>query len=198
MTLSALNQNIFLYINSMNQHSHLLDLFGIFVAKNLLYVMVIIFAWFWLRGNQIVKQYIVKAFIFTLIGGLISQSISYVIYVDRPFAIGLGHHLIEHTANGAFPSNHMFIFSSIAFSYLFSPFKKLGVFLLCIAWLVGWSRMFVGVHFPADILGGFILAFLVNYLGLGIWNKCQAFIMSIILQIHQTIFKPLIRHGIVK
>lgn len=198
MTLSALNQNIFLYINSMNQHSHLLDLFGIFVAKNLLYVMVIIFAWFWLRGNQIVKKYIVKAFIFTLIGGLISQSISYVIYVDRPFAIGLGHHLIEHTANGAFPSNHMFIFSSIAFSYLFSPFKKLGVFLLCIAWLVGWSRMFVGVHFPADILGGFILAFLVNYLGLGIWNKCQALIMSIILKIHQTIFKPLIRHGIVK
>jgi len=198
MTLSDINQNFFLAINSTNEQFPFLTQFGIFIAKDLLYIFVLIFALFWLWGNDIIKKYIVKAFIFTLIGGCISQLISVLFYFPRPFVLNLGHDLIEHAANGAFPSNHMFIFSSIAFSYLLSPFKKLGILLFIIAWLVGWSRVFVGVHFPVDILGGFILAFFVNYFGLGLWNQYQHVLVNLIMKIYHTLFKPLLQRGIVR
>lgn len=198
MTLSDLNQNLFLYINSSNESSVFLHQFGIFIAQDLLNIFFILFALLWLWGDITTKKYIAKMIIFTIIGGCICQLISHFFHMPRPFVLGIGHNIISHAPTGSFPSNHMFIFSSIAFSYLFSPYKKYGIALLFVAWLVGWSRVFVGVHFPLDILGGFILAFLVNYLGLGIWNKYQDKLMTIILKIYHVLFKPLINKGWIK
>ena len=198
MTLSNLNQNLFLYINSSNESSAFLHQFGIFIAQDLLHIFFILFALLWLWGDNITKKYIAKVIIFTMIGGCISQLISHFFHMPRPFVLGIGHNILPHAPTGSFPSNHMFIFSSIAFSYLFSPYKQYGITLLFIALLVGWSRVFVGVHFPLDILGGFIIAFLVNYLGLGVWNKYQDKLMIIILKIYHALFKPLINKGWIK
>ncbi len=38
------------------------------------------------------------------------------------------------------------------------------------AWLVAWSRVYLGVHFPLDMLGAFLLAFALNFFGLKLWN----------------------------
>ncbi|MCG2607262.1 phosphatase PAP2 family protein [Acinetobacter sp. SM34] len=42
--------------------------------------------------------------------------------------------------------------------------------MLAVAWLVAWSRIYVGVHFPIDMLGAFILSWAVNLAGLKLWN----------------------------
>lgn len=198
MTASELNLDLFHLINGTNQSFPWLTQFGLFVAKDLLYVLLIIFALCWLRGNTLVKTYISKAFIFTAVALCISLTFSNLFYFPRPFTLGLGHQILAHAPNGSFPSDHMLIFSCIAFSYLFSPFKKLAVLLLLIAVLVGWSRVFVGVHFPVDILAGFSLAFLVNIFGLKLWSHYQERIMQIILKIYYLLFNPLIKKGLVK
>ena len=198
MTLSELNLSLFSWINAFPEASNTSIHFAIFIANDLLYCMILLFAWFWLRGNYDTKKQILKAFIFTSIAILISQCISHVYYHPRPFVMEVGRTLIYHARNGSFPSDHMLIFSSIAFSYLFSAQRKLGIFLLVMAWLVAWSRVYLGVHFPLDMLGAFLLAFALNFFGLKLWNLYKEKIMQWALTIHFYLFKPLIQKGCIK
>ena len=198
MTLSELNLSLFSWINASPEASNTSIHFAIFIANDLLYCMILLFAWFWLRGNYDTKKQILKAFIFTSIAILISQCISHVYYHPRPFVMEVGRTLIYHAPNGSFPSDHMLIFSSIAFSYLFSAQRKVGAFLLIMAWLVAWSRVYLGVHFPLDMLGAFLLAFALNFFGLKLWNLYKDTIMQWALTIHFYLFKPLIQKGYIK
>ena len=198
MTLSELNLSLFSWINASPEASNASINFAIFIANDLLYCMILLFAWFWLRGNYDTKKQILKAFIFTSIAILISQCISHVYYHPRPFVMEVGRTLIYHAPNGSFPSDHMLIFSTIAFSYLFSAQRKLGGFLLIMAWLVAWSRVYLGVHFPLDMLGAFLLAFALNFFGLTLWNLYKDKIMQWVLTIHFYLFKPLIQKGYIK
>lgn len=198
MTLSELNLSLFSWINASPEASNTSIHFAIFIANDLLYCMILLFAWFWLRGNYDTKKQILKAFIFTSIAILISQCISHVYYHPRPFVMEVGRTLIYHAPNGSFPSDHMLIFSSIAFSYLFSAQRKLGIFLLIMAWLVAWSRVYLGVHFPLDMLGAFLLAFALNFIGLKLWNLYKDTIMQWALTLHFYLFKPLIQKGYIK
>ena len=198
MTLSELNLSLFSWINASPEASNTSIHFAIFIANDLLYCMILLFAWFWLRGNYDTKKQILKAFIFTSIAILISQCISHVYYHPRPFVMEVGRTLIYHAPNGSFPSDHMLIFSSIAFSYLFSAQRKLGIFLLIMAWLVAWSRVYLGVHFPLDMLGAFLMAFALNFFGLKLWNLYKEKIMQSALTLHFYLFKPLIQKGYIK
>ena len=198
MTLSELNLSLFSWINASPEASNTSIHFAFFIANDLLYCMILLFAWFWLRGNYDTKKQILKAFIFTSIAILISQCISHVYYHPRPFVMEVGRTLIYHAPNGSFPSDHMLIFSSIAFSYLFSAQRKLGIFLLIMAWLVAWSRVYLGVHFPLDMLGAFLLAFALNFFGLKLWNLYKDKIMQWALTLHFYLFKPLIQKGYIK
>ena len=198
MTLSELNLSLFSWINASPEASNTSIHFAIFIANDLLYCMILLFAWFWLRGNYDTKKQILKAFIFTSIAILVSQCISHVYYHPRPFVMEVGRTLIYHAPNGSFPSDHMLIFSSIAFSYLFSAQRKLGIFLLIMAWLVAWSRVYLGVHFPLDMLGAFLMAFALNFFGLKLWNLYKEKIMQWALTIHFYLFKPLIQKGYIK
>ena len=198
MSLSEPNLTLFSLINASPDASNSSINFAIFIANDLLYCMIALFAWFWLRGNYETKKQILKAFIFTSIALLISQCISHAFYHPRPFVMDVGRTLIYHAPNGSFPSDHMLIFSSIAFSYLFSAQRKLGVLLLPMAWLVAWSRVYLGVHFPLDMLGAFILAFVLNYFGLTLWNQYKEKIMQWVLTLHFYVFKPLIQRGYIK
>ena len=198
MTLSELNLSLFSWINASPEASNTSIHFAIFIANDLLYCIILLFAWFWLRGNYDTKKQILKAFIFTSIAILISQCISHVYYHPRPFVMEVGRTLIYHAPNGSFPSDHMLIFSSIAFSYLFSAQRKLGISLLVMAWLVAWSRVYLGVHFPLDMLGAFLLAFALNFFGLKLWNLYKDKIMQWALTLHFYLFKPLIQKGYIK
>ena len=111
MTLSELNLSLFSWINASPEATNTSIHFAIFIANDLLYCMILLFAWFWLRGNYDTKKQILKAFIFTSSAILISQCISHVYYHPRPFVMEVGRTLIYHAPNGSFPSDHMLIFS---------------------------------------------------------------------------------------
>ncbi|WP_336929319.1 phosphatase PAP2 family protein [Acinetobacter tandoii] len=198
MSPSELNLSLFSFINASPDASNLKINFAIFIANDLLYCMIVLFAWFWLRGDYQIKKQILKAFIFTSIALFISQCISHIYYHPRPFVMDVGRTLIYHSPNGSFPSDHMLIFSSIAFSYFFSTYRKVGIFLIMLAWLVAWSRIYVGVHFPLDMLGAFVLAFALNLFGLTLWNRYKEKLMEWVLTLHFYVFRPLIQKGYIK
>lgn len=198
MSLDQLNLQLFHILNVPDQASIWMINYASLIAHDLVYLFLLIFAIAWFRGSYEVKTGIIKAFIFTAITLLMSEVLSAILNTPRPFMMDVGRTLIEHAPTGSFPSNHMSIFSGIAFAYYFSPQRDLGRILIWTAWLVAWSRVYVGVHFPIDMLGAFLMAVIVNLAGLPLWWKYENQIINFILGIHYWVFSPLIRMGWIK
>lgn len=70
--------------------------------------------------------------------------------------------LIKQLSSYSFPSGH----TSTSFSAAFVLFKmlpkKLGIPALVLATMIGFSRLYVGVHYPTDVLGGMIVGFMCS------------------------------------
>ncbi|MDD2653973.1 MAG: phosphatase PAP2 family protein, partial [Candidatus Omnitrophica bacterium] len=71
----------------------------------------------------------------------------------------------EHSP--AFPSTHATLIAVIA-TILCFKYKKLSFVLIPIAIIVGVSRIYLGLHYPSDVAGGFIIGGLLSMLFLGI------------------------------
>ena len=75
----------------------------------------------------------------------------------QPFAeLSNVNQLIEKSVNNSFPSDHTILFFSICFSFWLVR-KKEGAFWLLLAFGVAISRIWVGVHYPADVMVGALL-----------------------------------------
>lgn len=82
------------------------------------------------------------------------QIIGALAYRPRPFEIGLGLNLMNHAPENSFPSDHATLMFAMAVSLALSPLRKFGLVLLPLGLAVGWGRVYLGTHFPLDILGG--------------------------------------------
>lgn len=198
MNIEQLNLALFKIINASDNASEFTISFAIFVANDLYYIVILFFLLAWLKGTFITKKNIIKSVIFTFTAFLLSQVISTYFYYPRPFVIDIGRTIIEHVPNGSFPSDHMLFFSTIAFSYLFSKQKNIGYIFLGLAFLVAWSRIYLGVHYPLDMLGAFSIALLLNALGISIWKKYSNFIVGMIVKVYSAIFSGLIKNGYIR
>jgi undecaprenyl-diphosphatase len=73
----------------------------------------------------------------------------------RPYDVVAGAVLRQQPAHGtSFPSSHTAVTAAVVIALLpFLPRALAGV-AIAYAVLVGWSRIYLGVHYPLDILGG--------------------------------------------
>jgi len=74
------------------------------------------------------------------------------------------HPLIAHHLGQAFPSDHSTAAVAIALVVLVFLSRQWGTVLLAVAVLIGFSRVYVGVHYPGDVLG----SVLVSLIGVGL------------------------------
>lgn len=78
---------------------------------------------------------------------------------ERPFTSHPGlHQLIPHEPGQSFPSDHSTAAFAMAFATIVFISQRWGALLLGAAMLIGFSRVYGGVHYPFDILGSMIVA----------------------------------------
>jgi undecaprenyl-diphosphatase len=146
----TLNRQVFLEINGLAHHSAVLDQFMILCAEYIPFVLAALLLAAWFRGTRH------AAFRSAVSGGLglgAAQLLGLVHYQALPFVLGLGRPLIIHAADNGFPSDHATLCFAVAASLLLSG-SRLGPAAILLAALVGFARIFVGVHFPFDVLAG--------------------------------------------
>lgn len=76
----------------------------------------------------------------------------------RPFDVfGEMIPLITRPTDYSFPSGHTCASFACAWILFWMLPKRQGIWFLILAGLIAFSRMYVGVHYPSDILGGFFI-----------------------------------------
>lgn len=88
-----------------------------------------------------------------LLRQLIGRDRPPLVYPDPRPLVGVPH-------SGAFPSGHAAAAFAAATVIAFAS-RRLAVPVYVLAALVAWSRVYVGVHWPLDVLGGAVLGVLV-------------------------------------
>ena len=81
----------------------------------------------------------------------------------RPFETMQFTPLIDHETGKSFPSKHATSALVIALA-LYPLFPIFGILMIFNALLVGMTRILSGIHYPSDVLGGYVLATICNYL----------------------------------
>lgn len=82
----------------------------------------------------------------------------------RPFEVKEGIRLlIGAPQDGSFPSGHT-LASVISATILLLRERNLGCCALVLAILIAFSRLYLYVHFPTDILGGVVIGILIGFL----------------------------------
>lgn len=100
-----------------------------------------------------------------LLSGLINDLILKNIFSrNRPFIdLSWLTPLINKPIDYSFPSGHSFC--SFACAYVvFSYNKKIGIFAYILAFLIAFSRIYLGVHYPTDVIAGMLFGTVLGYL----------------------------------
>lgn len=94
-----------------------------------------------------------------ILASLLSHAIAAHFNVPRPFVAGWVPAYISHRASAATPSTHATVMFFVAFALMSrATLRRPGSLVLAMALVVGWARIYVGVHFPLDILAGIAIA----------------------------------------
>jgi membrane-associated phospholipid phosphatase len=111
----------------------------------------------WRRPAQ--RAYVMAILVAAACAALLAHALADAIDMPRPFVLGLSPAHIAHGARGSLPSAHACVMFTVALGLLLRPaLRDIGLLIAAIAVLTGWARIYVGVHFPLDIVAGLSLA----------------------------------------
>jgi undecaprenyl-diphosphatase len=152
--MQALNHELFLLLNApVNAHGTPV-LVATFFATYLIYLLPIGLVWLAITGDAKDRRAMTSAVLTALLALLLGFVISTVWPQLRPFAIPLGTNLLPHVTDAGFPSDHALVFFGLGFGMLLQArLAWAAVPLMAAGVMVGWARIYLGVHFPADIVG---------------------------------------------
>ena len=150
---------LFNVIHGFAGSSKFLDWTGIFLADYLGYFLILGFIVIFIRHRYSLRFLAFTILVFLLSRGIFVEVFRFAFPRMRPFLELDFAPLITPPSGWAYPSGHATVFFAIAFA-LWIVNRKWSVWFLAAAVLMGIARVFVGVHWPADILAGALTGFL--------------------------------------
>lgn len=157
---------LFNLIRLLADKSRLLDFLGIFLADYfgyLIFFSALVIIWYSGDWKKRIHYFSFLALTLILSRGIITELIRFFYHRPRPFMVLDFTPLIDQVNQGAFPSGHAAFYFSLGGVIWFLN-KNLGWRFAGAAALMGLARVFVGVHWPLDILGGAAVGIISVYI----------------------------------
>ncbi|MEJ2795557.1 phosphatase PAP2 family protein [Iodobacter sp. LRB] len=196
--LEAINRALFLTINAnLGSPNWLINLTR-YIADDLILLIPLLLLGIWFWREDTCRNIALKSCVVTFVALGTNQLIGLAWPHPRPFMLGLGHTFILHAADPSFPSDHLTIFASIGITLFLGKIRTLAVITLLLGLMVGWSRIFLGVHFPLDMLGAVLVCIITYALVTPVWDKLSAPIMQTSIRFYQYLFARAITAGWIK
>ena len=170
-----MNETIFYFFYNLAHQSDYLDQVFVFLAVDLPYMLIFVALIILLRHHEVFgkenpwkeflqkKKEILMVFFVSGTSWVVASLLKTLFHTPRPFVAFPDVLPLVSETGFAFPSGHATFFMALAIS-IFLIHKKAGYSFMAFALLIGIARIIVGVHFPVDILGGFVLGGLIAYL----------------------------------
>ncbi|MBI2047602.1 MAG: phosphatase PAP2 family protein [Candidatus Liptonbacteria bacterium] len=156
-----MNVSLFNFIFGFSRRNFLIDDTGIFFAQYVPYFLILGFIWIlfgqtgWRRRLFFLSESLIAVI---LSRGLITEIIRFFYYSPRPFEALHFTSLIPESGS-SFPSGHAAFYFALA-TALFFYNRRAGIWYFILSLLIGVARIFVGVHWPLDVLAGAVLGVL--------------------------------------
>lgn len=151
-----MNNKVFKLINQFSGRCSPIDLLMIWISNKIRYVFIFVLIFMWFRNDSYkkvscnaLKSMGITLFIHTLI------KLFY--FKPRPFVKHRVGILIPSKIDSTFPSKHTLLVFAISTS-IFLYDRVLGLVMWILSVLTGFSRIWVGHHYPSDIIGSAFIA----------------------------------------
>ena len=150
--LSELNYDIFRMVNDLGKQVTYLNDVVAFIAEYMVFFLALSVIIFWFTRKRQNRMMVICALTAFVISEVIGKIVGMLYSHHQPFAeLSNVNQLIEHEVDNSFPSDHTILFFSVCLTFwLFK--KKHGFLWILLAFCVGLSRIWVGVHYPVDII----------------------------------------------
>ena len=117
-------------------------------------VAFVVLQWWSVTDRTHVRHSAICAGLSFLLGLAINQAILIFVHRVRPYDAGVSELLVAQSADWSFPSDHATASISVAAAFLMKSLPRRTALLFTMAVLVCLSRIYVGLHYVTDILGG--------------------------------------------
>lgn len=164
-----MDTRLYLDVNSFEQHTTWLHGFFTFYANAAgAVLLVLLLAVGWLLGRR--QADATDRFALVLlagVGAVVAEGLNKEVFTalsERPrpcIAHPAARHLLDCTASSSFPSDHAMIAGSLA-AGLWLVNRYVAMIATVAAVLLAFGRIYVGVHYPSDVLAGLVIGAIIT------------------------------------
>lgn len=153
------DEALFRAINLAGTNPLLDALMVFFSALGLTYVLALLVIPLWWRRHE---EAAFDLLILLVVVMVVTEALKYAFNIARPCSVLPDVHLVSPTSctaesDPAFPSGHTSRAFAVAALLAFRFRWRVGAIAFVVAFLVGLSRIYLGVHWPSDVLGGAVV-----------------------------------------
>jgi undecaprenyl-diphosphatase len=171
--MSSTDYELFSSINGLAGRSAALDIIMVASAKYLPVVFALVLIALWLTWKPQNQRGAFLAGASALIALGVGQLVGYALPRPRPYLAHSVNLLISRSVDTSFPSDHATLGFAVAVM-VWQYNRRVGGVLLILAFALAFSRVYVGAHYPSDVLGGAVLGAVTSLVIAALSHRARA------------------------